>query len=344
MNNEFAGVNVFYNNIFRNFFVGGVGCGNVQVWRTPQTTDYAFNNLLYNFGPCPAPNDQFWDLVTVSQGGKDGFTDNEFNNTWVLSGNGPVNNPTMDGTPTINFINNHCISPNGGATGSSCHTGVATYNYLTNTIQTTTVATGQGYTNAETFAYSPTSGGSTINTGTNESSFCTTLSGSADPILQAAGAACSNDTGYACSYNSSTHAVSCPARTANARNLGGSWDTGAYEFAGGAAQVATPTFSPVAGTYVKEQSVTISTSTGGATLCYTTNGTTPTANGAGACTGSTQIYAGPIPVVATQTIKAVGSLSGHTDSAVATALFTINIPPGANFGTNIGIGANIGWH
>ena len=42
-----------------------------------------------------------------------------------------------------------------------------------------------------------------------------------------------------------------------------------------ATQCATPTFNPAAGTYSSAQSVTISTTTGGATINYTTNGTTP---------------------------------------------------------------------
>ena len=40
-------------------------------------------------------------------------------------------------------------------------------------------------------------------------------------------------------------------------------------------QCATPTFSPAAGTYGSAQSVTITTTTSGATIRYTTNGTTP---------------------------------------------------------------------
>ena len=39
---------------------------------------------------------------------------------------------------------------------------------------------------------------------------------------------------------------------------------------------ATPTFSPAAGSYSSAQSVTIGTTTGGATIRYTANGTTPT--------------------------------------------------------------------
>jgi Chitobiase/beta-hexosaminidase C-terminal domain len=78
---------------------------------------------------------------------------------------------------------------------------------------------------------------------------------------------------------------------------------------------ATPTFSPVAGTYTVTQTVTISTSTPSATIYYTTNGTTPT-------TGS-PVYTGPITVSATETIKAIATAAGYSQSAVGSALYTI---------------------
>jgi hypothetical protein len=240
MNTEYASVNAFYNNVIRNFFVGGVGCGNVVVWRTPQTTDYAFNNLLYG-QDASCHNANFWDLVTANQGGADGWTDNEFNNTWVLSANGPFTNSTMDGTATVNMINTHCISPNGGTSGANCQTINGTINYVSVVMQTTTQASGQGYTSGETFAYSPSSGsGATVGAGTNEQNLCSALTGSSDPLLRAAGTACQNDTGYACSYNPSTHSVSCPARTVVARPTSGVWDAGAYEYAGGGGPPAPP--------------------------------------------------------------------------------------------------------
>jgi hypothetical protein len=98
-----------------------------------------------------------------------------------------------------------------------------------------------------------------------------------------------------------------------------------------AAPAATPTFSPAGGTYAGSQSVTISDQTDGATIYYTTNGATPTIN--------STLYTGPIVVAATETIQAIGTASGYSPSAVASATFTIQQPmvtlsPGSlNFGS-----------
>jgi hypothetical protein len=84
---------------------------------------------------------------------------------------------------------------------------------------------------------------------------------------------------------------------------------------------ATPTFSPVAGTYSSAQSVTISDTTTGATLYYTTNGTTPT-------TSSTK-YTAPVSVSATETIEAIAVATGYSQSAVGSAAYTISVPVAA---------------
>ena len=83
--------------------------------------------------------------------------------------------------------------------------------------------------------------------------------------------------------------------------------------------VATPAFSPDAGTYTEAQSVTISCETTGATIYYTTDGTNPSA--------SSTAYSGAITVGDTTTIKAIALKDGMTDSSVASATYTINIPP-----------------
>jgi N-acetylneuraminic acid mutarotase len=80
---------------------------------------------------------------------------------------------------------------------------------------------------------------------------------------------------------------------------------------------ATPTFSVGTGSYSSALSVTLSDSTTGATIYYTTNGTTPT-------TSSTQ-YTGAIPVSSSETIEAIATASGYVASPVASATYTI--PP-----------------
>src|SRR5262249_51769822 len=77
---------------------------------------------------------------------------------------------------------------------------------------------------------------------------------------------------------------------------------------------ATPTFSPGAGTYNTPQSVTISDTTAGAVIYYTTDGTTPT-------TSSPQ-YSGPISVAVSTTIKAI-AVSNSVSSNVGTATYTL---------------------
>ena len=89
--------------------------------------------------------------------------------------------------------------------------------------------------------------------------------------------------------------------------------------------VADPTFSPAAGTYTTAQSVTISTSTSGASIRYTTDGSAPSE------THGT-VYSGPVSVSSgTVAFQAIGYESGFTDSNVVSASYTINttLPPAA---------------
>ena len=86
-----------------------------------------------------------------------------------------------------------------------------------------------------------------------------------------------------------------------------------------AQRVSTPIFAPTAGTYSSDQQVAIADSTSGATIYYTTDGSTPTT--------SSTAYTGPVPVAGdgtTLTINAFAVVSGMTDSEVATATFTID--------------------
>ena len=81
-------------------------------------------------------------------------------------------------------------------------------------------------------------------------------------------------------------------------------------------EAAAPTFSPGAGTYSGAQSVTITDATPGATIYYTTNGTTPST--------SSSVYSVPISVGAKETLKAIAVASGYSTSDVAIAAYKID--------------------
>src|SRR3989442_295752 len=80
-------------------------------------------------------------------------------------------------------------------------------------------------------------------------------------------------------------------------------------------RVATPTFSPGGGTYTGSVTVAISDATSGATIHYTTDGSTPTT--------SSPVYSSALTFNQTTTLKAMAAASGMTDSAVASATYTI---------------------
>ncbi len=83
------------------------------------------------------------------------------------------------------------------------------------------------------------------------------------------------------------------------------------------ATVATPVINPNGGTFVGSVSVTVTTSTSGASIRYTTNGTNPT-------TAST-LYTSPLTITTSVTIRAAAFKAGLNDSAVASASFVITV-------------------
>src|SRR5581483_5052012 len=81
--------------------------------------------------------------------------------------------------------------------------------------------------------------------------------------------------------------------------------------------VAAPSFSPAGGTYASAQSVAITTSTGGASIRYTTDGSTPSET-----VGT--VYSGPVNIATTATLKAIAYESGLTDSSVTSEDYVIS--------------------
>jgi hypothetical protein len=95
---------------------------------------------------------------------------------------------------------------------------------------------------------------------------------------------------------------------------------------------ASPTFSPAPGSYASAQSVSLSDTTPGAVIHYTTNGTAPTASSA--------TYSAPIAVGASETLEALAVASGYANSAVASGSYVIGTGGGTS-SVNLAAVANV---
>ncbi len=105
-----------------------------------------------------------------------------------------------------------------------------------------------------------------------------------------------------------------------------------------APQTAAPTFSVPAGTYTTPQTVTISDSTQGAFIYYTTDGSAPGTN--------STYYPSPITIASSETLQAIAMANGDAISAVTSAAYILNLPPPSfsisGTAVNVVAGANSG--
>jgi cytochrome c551/c552 len=85
--------------------------------------------------------------------------------------------------------------------------------------------------------------------------------------------------------------------------------------------VATPTITPNGGSFTNSVSVTLQTATSGASIFYTTNGSTPTQ--------TSTPYTGAFNLTNNATVKAIAFKSGSNPSAQASVSFTIAAPSAA---------------
>jgi hypothetical protein len=119
--------------------------------------------------------------------------------------------------------------------------------------------------------------------------------------------------------------------------------TGTYS-ANAPSIVSTPSILPGSGTYIGNQQVTITSGTTGATIYFTTNGTTP-----GSGIGSQLANGGSFTLTETADVRAIATKSGLTNSQIAIASITINSPskaanPSPSDGaTNVSQTAPLSW-
>ena len=87
--------------------------------------------------------------------------------------------------------------------------------------------------------------------------------------------------------------------------------------------VKAPTISPASYKFVNATTVTIrddaSSPSSSAKIYYTTDGSTPTT--------ASPVYAAPLPISSTTVVQAIGVLPGFINSPVATATYTLDLPP-----------------
>jgi trimeric autotransporter adhesin len=101
---------------------------------------------------------------------------------------------------------------------------------------------------------------------------------------------------------------------------------------------ATPTITPVAGSYLNSATITIADATPGAIIYYTQDGTVPTI--------ASTVYTGPFSITTSQTITALAAASGYLNSAAVSAAYVITVNPPTQLAflvqpSNTGTGAPI---
>jgi len=202
------------------------------------------------------------------------------------------------------------MDPDGNTRGATGHWYIGQFDIPNSGSQAMapSCAPGTGtYTSAQTVTCTNPNTGTTV--------ACYTLNGTT-PATNGAGTACTTGTKYTTTITvSASETLIIIAGTSTLTDS----PTVTYVYT---IDVATPTFNPPAGTYPLPQNVAISTATAGAAICYTTDGSTPTATTPGTCSHGTT-YSAPIPVSTTVTIQAIGTLSGDTNSSVASGTYTI---------------------
>lgn len=234
---------LFYNNIARHTTPAWTG-GAVKFYingncPSPGLTGYAFNNVMYDVYP-----GNMWDTgghLAQNYGNWYIFnnttecgTDSVLGSCGLGDGGNKQGGQFTGGSMNLYLSNNHWIEANRQPV-LSCTQSTWVCSESNAVYQTLSQANSQGYTSTSAYAFQPTqSGGSTVvNVGKNNQALCAAIA-AYDSL---AGAACQNDTTYACAYDATNHVVVCPARTPIARPTGAP-NIGAYQF--NAAQSSTP--------------------------------------------------------------------------------------------------------
>lgn len=246
-------------------------------------------------------------LYTINSGSSKTITsaDGFYNEDLSASQNGTFT-VTFSATPSISPIDAVVGLSLGDATGYSGMATIARFNSSGNI----DARNGSAYQAASTISYSASTAYSfrmVVNVPAHTYSLYVTPSGGSEQTVGTDFSFRSEQSGVAAVDSWTASVLSTP---------GGSLTVSNVTVSGATTAVSAPAFSPTGGNYVSAQNVTISTATSGATIRYTTDGTTPTST-----TGT--VYSSAINISATTVLKAIAYKGGSLDSPVSTATYII---------------------
>jgi hypothetical protein len=255
-------------------------------------------------------NEVVWNIGTGTQDYSPGCTIYLYNDTMYANNGGSCVNASSSGISyNITMQNLHCIQTPAAqnpfwATATNANfvnssgSNIPANVQAASVVQSISTANGQGYNNNNLF--SPVSSA-------NATVQFSTSSGTANLTAL-------------CSGN---FAALCNDINGAARPASGGWQAGAYFFGGSIINPANnPTCSPGTGTYTGTQHPTCSSTSPGAILVYTTDGSTPSTNGSGG-PGNGILYTGAITIAASTTLKIVAGGNGYLDSGAVTYIYNI---------------------
>ena len=123
--------------------------------------------------------------------------------------------------------------------------------------------------------------------------------------------------------NSSGNGQVTPASAGLGQDPGGT-STGDSPASAPEPATADPTITPAGGTFQNSVTVTLACATDGATIVYTTDGTTPSTDGT-TPTGTSALYTAPFAVTRSRVLMVKAVKQGYSDSNVVSANFVIQI-------------------
>jgi hypothetical protein len=222
--------NLFYNNVWR--YIGTEYSAPISYEFTgsppANKTDYVFNNVWHDIYQPGGNNGVVWcDGGSCNSGAAVALMNNTFEASLPNYGGCIIcDSPGV----AITSVNNYWVT-NQGTGISAVFANTPDVTETMPVYQTLSVANAQGYTSANDFAPTLSSDATVVASGINENTqICAAMSSagaSADAVT-----ACETGTTDACSYNVTSHSVSCPGYTAVARPLSSAWNVGAYQFNG----------------------------------------------------------------------------------------------------------------